>query len=318
MTPIDNDEKQPPTGATASASSGEKAFAIFDYAITVAKVSVVVLGIMIFIIALSGVDMGRLDEHELFQYRMYAAPVVIVGYLLLDYLIRRRRAQAATDAAARTGVIEAEKKFVLSIDRDADRRAARTAATKDANPTPPKTGYAAEFVALVLVAVGAGVLWHDHRNNEIPNAVAVVGEFVSATCVDQPNRGAGVGVVVGPHMSIRYQFPSQSTSARVPQMKCFLDNCEPEKAPRQYMDTADNRVFYLTLADCKAALPAVLAAKASVTMWTGDKDPNASIRARFTPKRATPPYLLLWIPLVVAAVVLLTSGFMRVRRARDH
>jgi hypothetical protein len=117
-------------------------------------------------------------------------------------------------------------------------------------------------------------------------------------------------------MSIGYEFPSQSTTMRAPQMKCLLDNCEPEKKPPQYMDTANNNVFYASLQQCVAALPAVLASKAPATVWTGDKDPNASVRARFTPERDTPPYFLLWLPAAVAAVVLLISAFVRMRSAR--
>ena len=117
-------------------------------------------------------------------------------------------------------------------------------------------------------------------------------------------------------MSIGYEFPSQSTSVRVSGMKCLLDNCEPEKKPPQYMDTEHKRVFYASLQECTAALPAVLASRASTTVWTGDKDPNASVRARFTPERDKPPYFLLWFPSAVAVVVLLLSGFWRTRRAR--
>ena len=54
------------------------------------------------------------------------------------------------------------------------------------------------------------------------------------------------------------------------------------------------------------------------TVWTGDKDPNASVRARFTPERDKPPYFLLWFPATVAAVVLLISAFARTRHARAN
>ena len=103
MTPVDSDRKKPIDDAATPAARGEKAFAIFDYAIKVVKVSFVVLGAMLVIIALSGVDMANADEHEVFRYRMYAAPVVIVGYLLIDYLIGRRRALRAADAATTAG-----------------------------------------------------------------------------------------------------------------------------------------------------------------------------------------------------------------------
>lgn len=188
----------------------------------------------------------------------------------------------------------------------------------EADQARPKRGYSAEFISLGLVAAGGAAFWHDHINNELPNPVAVVGKFVSAQCIERLRSGSRIGVVIGPHMSIGYEFPSQSTSVRVPTMQCFLDSCGPEKAPQQYLDTEYNRVFYAFFADCKAALPAVLAAKAATTVWTGDKDPNASVRARFTPERATPPYFLLWIPLMIAAVVLLISGFTRGRRARGR
>jgi hypothetical protein len=48
----------------------------------------------------------------------------------------------------------------------------------------------------------------------------------------------------------------------------------------------------------------------------GDQDPNAAVRARFTPPlRDPPPYFLLWVPLSAAAIVLLVSGVRRWRRA---
>ena len=315
MTPVDSDRKKPVDDAK-SAARGEKAFAIFDYAIKVVKVSVVVLGIGIVIMALSGVDMANADEHEVFRYRMYAAPVVIVGYLLIDYLIGRRRALRAADAATRIDAARARDQFVLSIDPAADRRSAEAAAARQANKARPKRGYAVELMALAFAAAGGAAFWHDHMNNEIPNPVAVPAKFVSAKCVDRSSRR--IGGSVSPHMLIGYEFPSQSTSVRVSGMTCLLDNCEPEKKPTQYMDTESKQVFYTSLSECTAALPAVLASKAPTTVWTGDKDPNASVRARFTPERDKPPYFLLWFPATVAAVVLLISAFARTRHARAN
>ena len=315
MTPVDSDRKKPIDHEATSAARGEKAFAIFDYAIKVVTVSVVVLGIGIVIIALSGVDMARADEHEVFRYRMYAAPVVIVGYLLIDYLLGRRRQIAATDAATRSKAVTAQDEFVLSIDPAADRRSAEAATAREAGQASPKRGYAAELMALAFVAAGGAAFWHDHMNNEIPNPVAVPAKFVSAKCVDRTSRR--IGGSVSPHMLIGYEFPSQSTSVRASGMTCLLDNCEPEKKPTQYMDTESKQVFYTSLSECRAALPAVLASKSPTTVWTGDKDPNASVRARFTPERDKPPYFLLWFPATVAAVVLLISALARTRRARD-
>ena len=315
MTPVKSDRNKPVDGEATSAARGEKAFAIFDYAIKVVRVSVVVLGIGIVIMALSGVDMATADEHEVFRYRMYAAPVVIVGYLLIDYLLGRRRQIAATDAATRSKAVTAQDEFVLSIDPHADRRAAEAAAAREARQEGPKRGYATELMALAFVAAGGAAFWHDQMNNEIPNPVAVPAKFVSAKCVDRSSRR--IGGSVSPHMLIGYEFPSQSTSVRASGMTCLLDNCEPEKKPTQYMDTETKQVFYTSLSDCQAALPAVLASKAPTTVWTGDKDPNASVRARFTPERDSPPYFLLWFPAVVAAVVLLISALARTRRARD-
>ena len=314
--PVDSDSKKPDADAAAPPARGEKAFAIFDFAIKVVKVSLVVLGIGIVIIALSGVDMARADEHEVFRYRMYAAPVVIVGYLLIDYLLGRRRQIAATDAVTRSKAVTAQDQFVLSIDPAADRRSAEAAAAREANKARPKRGYAVELMALAFVAAGGAAFWHDHMNNEIANPVAVPAKFVSAKCVDRTIRR--IGGSVSPHMLIGYEFPSQSTSVRVSGMTCLLDNCEPEKKPAQYMDTASKQVFYTSLSECSAALPAVLASIAPTTVWTGDKDPYASVRARFTPERDSPPYFLLWFPSVVAAIVLLISGFVRTRRTRAN
>ncbi len=96
-------------------------------------------------------------------------------------------------------------------------------------------------------------------------------------------------------------------------MKCFVDNCEFQKAPLLPMDTEAESVFYESLPACQAARPGVLELKAPVTVWTGDKGPDAAVRARFTPQRDTPPYFLLWLPGGVAAVVLLASVLLRMR-----
>lgn len=315
MTPTESDEEKPVADATSAAARGEKAFAVFDYAIKVVKVSVVVLGIMIVAVALSGVDIARLDEHELFRYRKYAAPAIVVGYLLIDYLLARRRAARAVDAAVRGGAAHTRNEFTLSVDSDADRRAAEAAAAIAAHNAQPKRGYAVEFMALAFVAAGGAAFWHDHISNEIPNPVAVPATFVSAKCVE---RGSSrIGGSVAPHMLIVYEFVSQSTSVRVPEMKCLLDNCESEKKPGQYMDSVYKRAFYASVAACNAALPAVLATRASTAVWTGDKPPDASVRARFTREHDTPPYFLLWFPAAVAAVVLMMSAFARTRRARE-
>jgi len=309
----DTDQKQTVAETNAPAARGEKAFAVFDYAIKVVKVSVVVLGLMIVAIALSGVDMARLDEHEIFQYRMVAAPAIILGYLLIDYLLARRRAGRAAEAAARSGAANARNKFVSSAELAADRRAAQAAAAaNEASQVRPKRSYAVEFMALAFVAAGGVAFWHDHMSNEIPDAVAVPAKFVSAKCVDR----SGKTVVVGPHMSIGYEFVSRSTRVRESGVTCLLDNCEAEKKPPEYTDTEYKRVFYASLSQCQAALPAVLAAKEPTTVWTGDKDPNASVRARFTPERDQPPYFLLWFPSAVAAVVLLISAVARRRGTR--
>lgn len=269
MTPTDNRSK--------------KVFSAIDYLIKVAVVSLVVLGGMMVAIALSGVeDMGALDEHAVFRYRMVAALALIVGYLLVDYLLGRRRATAAV-ATGQAG---------------------------EQSPARPQRGYTVEFMALAFVAAGGAAFWHDHLTHEIPKPVAVVGTFTGATCVDRSRKG------VGPHMAIGYTFPSQSTRVRVPETQCLLSDCGPAQKPPQAMDTEYQKVFYASLQECRAALPAVLAAKAPTTVWTGDKDPNASVRARFTPEREPPPYFLLWFPAAVAAVVLLVSGLVRARRAR--
>ena len=320
MTPIDNDSKKPiadAATAAAFAARGEKTFAIFDFAIKVVWVSVVVMGVIAVAIALSGVDLGRLDEHEVFKYRMVVAPAIVVAYLLVDFMLARRRGRRATDAVkARSPIVSAENRFALSIDPTADRRAPDALAARSVKAIQPTSGYAAELMALAFVAAGGAAFWHDHMNNEIANPVAVPAKFVSAKCVDRTIRR--IGGSVSPHMLIGYEFPSQSTSVRVSGMTCLLDNCEPEKKPTQYMDTESKQVFYTSLSECRAALPAVLASIAPTTVWTGDKDPYASVRARFTPERDSPPYFLLWFPSVVAAIVLLISGFVRTRRARAN
>ena len=309
------DTNPQPTAAqtSASAARGEKVFAVVDYAVKVVKVSVVVLGLMLLAVALSGVDMARLDEHEIFRYRMVAAPALIIGYLLIDHLLARRRTErtaAQAEAEARRGAAQTRTEFVLSIDPEADRRAAQAAAqANQRSQARPQRGYTVELMALAFVAAGGAAFWHDHLSNEIPNAVAVPATFVSAKCVERSGRS----VVVGPHMSIGYEFVSLSTSVRESGMTCLLENCEAEKKPPQPMDTEYNKVFYASLSQCQAALPAVLAAKAPTTVWTGDKDPNASVRARFTPERDKPPYFLLWFPSAVAAVVLLVSAAARWR-----
>ncbi len=287
MKPHDNSSQKPTADPAASASPGEKVFAIFDYAVKVVKVSLVVLGASIVVTALSGVDIATANEHEVFQYRFHAAAVLIVGYLLVDWLLGRRRARRAADAAS-------------------------TASTAAADlQVRPKRGFAAEFMALAFVAGGAAAFWHDHITHDIPKLVAVVGKFVSATCVDRAYRR--IGGSISPHMSIAYEYPSQSSRPRDSGMKCFVDNCGFEKAPAPPMDTEAKQVFYASLAQCQAALPNVLELKPPATVWTGDKGPNAAVRARFTPERDTPPYFLLWLPGGVAAVVLLACGFLRIR-----
>ncbi len=284
MKPHDNSNQKPTADPAASVSPGGKAFAVFDYAVKVIKVSLVVLGASIVVTALSGVDMASADEHEIFQYRFHAAAVLIVGYLLVDWLVGRRRARRAADAAS-TAAPDLQVR--------------------------PKRGFAAEFMALAFVAGGTAAFWHDHTTHDIPKPVAVVGKFVSATCVDRTYRR--IGGSISPHMSIAYEYPSQSSRLRDSGMKCFVDNCEFQKAPAPPMATEAKQVFYESLAQCQAALPNVLELKAPTTIWTGDKDPNAAVRARFTPQRDAPPYFLLWLPGGVAAVVLLASGFLRLR-----
>lgn len=252
---------------------------IFDYAIKVVMVTVVVLGIMLAIMGLSGADFGSLDEHEVFRYRMVAAPIIIAGFLLADYLLGRRRARLA----------------MLAESTDIQDQ--------------PRRGYMAELIAVALLVAGGATFWHDHTTHDIPNAIAVAGKFTGATCVDRGKR-------TGPHMSIGYEFASLSTSARRSESRCLLANCEADKAAPQYMDTEYKKVFYGTVQECNAALPGVLAAKAPTTVWTGDKDPNAAVRARFTPERDPPPYFLLWLPAAIALVVFLVSGFSRMRRTR--
>ncbi len=295
--------------ACAAEARGEKAFSIIDYAVKVVVVTLVVMGLMILIVELSGVGMAGANEHKILRYRMVAAPVLIIGYLLIDLLLARRRTSRAAETLARDEAAQRPNAFSLSIDSEADRRAAAAVAARDAKPVQARRGYAIEFMALVFVAGGGVAFWQDRIDHDIPNAKAVPATFVSAQCVAQTTRR--IGGTVGPHMSILYEYLSQSTRPRDSGMKCLLENCEPETKPRQYTDTEQQRVFYASLALCQAALPAVLAAKAPTTVWTGDKDTNASIRARFTPEREKPPYFLLWFPGAVAAVILLISGFAR-------
>ena len=316
--PIDGKSNKSAHDAATSARRGERAFAAFDYAIKVVKVTVVVLGITIAIIALSGVDMARLDEHEVFRYRMIAVPAVIVAYLLVDLLVDRRRADRARRAerlaeaqANGMGAQSGEDQFVLSVDPERDRRAAALVAAQPATRTQNRRGFAAEFLALAIIAAGAGAFWHDDMTHDLPNPVAVTGKFVSAKCFDRSLRSIATS---GPYMSIAYEFPSRSTHPRTAQITCLLEKCEPEMPTSPPLDTEYNRVSYPTLQDCRAALPTVLTSKAPATVWVGDKDPNAAVRARFTPERHAPPYFLLWIPGLIAAVTLLASGFMRLRR----
>ena len=248
--PVESDSKKPTTDAATSAARGEKAFAVFDYAIKVVKVSLAVLGIMIISIALSGVDMARLDEHEVFRYRMHAAPVLITSYLLIDYRISRLRATRVAAAEKGNGAANARDDFVLSVDPDADRRAAETAAGNAVSKARPKQGYAVELMALAFVTAGGAAFWHDHISNEIPDPVPVAAKFVSAKCVDRSS--SRIGGSVGPHMSIGYEFPSQSTSVRASETKCLLDNCEPANKPPQHMDTKYKRVFYASVLECRA------------------------------------------------------------------
>ncbi|MBK9443764.1 MAG: hypothetical protein IPN53_21735 [Comamonadaceae bacterium] len=248
-----------------------------------AWVGLVVMGGGAVVMALSGVEMVDADQHAIFQYRMPVAAALIAGYLLVDYLLARRRARSAVGAASVTMTSQVQ----------------------------PKRGFAAELMALVFVAGGAAAFWHEHITHDIPNPVAVVGKFVSAACVDRTYKR--IGPSIGPHMSIGYEFVSRSTSVRTSGMKCLLDNCEAEKKPPEYMDTEYKRVFYASLSLCQAALANVLELKAPTTLWTGDKDPNSAVRARFTSERDPPSYFLLWVPLLVAALVLLVSGFLRIR-----
>jgi hypothetical protein len=249
-----------------------KGFRILAFAIKAAVATVVVLGAMLAVIAVSGADLAALDEHEVFRYRMLAAPVFIAGYLLVDHWLARLRAGAPAPSQARA----------------------------------PR-GYAAEVIAVALVAGGGAVFWHDHMTHDIPNAVAVPATFVSATCVDRSKR-------TGPHMAIGYEFASRSTRVRTPQTKCLLADCGPAQAPPPPMDTEFKKVFYASLTQCQAALPAVRSAKAPATVWTGDKDPQAAVRARFTPQRENPPYFLLWLPAVIAGTILGVSVVQRTRR----
>jgi hypothetical protein len=278
-------DPEAPGDAAAAQARGAKVFGALDFVVKAALAGLVVMGGGVVVMALSGVQMADADQHEIFQYRLPAAAVLIVGYLLVDHLLARRRAAVATGGPTVT-------------------------------PVQPKQGFAAEALALVFVAGGAAAFWHDHITHDIPNAVAVVGRFVSATCVDRSTRRIGGGI--SPHMAIAYEFPSRSTRARVSEITCFVDDCGPKVASTPRMDTAVKQSFYASLPECQAALPDVLALKSPTTVWTGDKGLDATVRARFTPQRDAPPYFLLWVPLSVAAVVLLVSGVQRLRRARTH
>jgi hypothetical protein len=282
----DSSDQKRADDASTSRARGAKAWGVIDVLVKAAWVSLVVMGGMLVVVELSGVDIADADQHEIFRYRTPAAAVLIVGYLLMDHLLARRRARRVADAASTVGT-----------------------------SVPPKRCFAAELMALASVAAGAAAFWHDHITHHIPNPVAVAGRFVSATCVDRTYRR--IGPSIGPHMSIAYEFPSASTHARVSELTCLLDDCEPKPVPPPPMDTEYKRVFYASLPECRAALPEVLALRAPTTVWTGDKDPNATVRARFTPQRDSPPYFLLWLPLLIAALVLLISGVQRLRRTRS-
>ena len=67
MTRGGDDETPPTNDGKPSAPHGETAFAAVGYVINVAKVTVVVIGLMLVVIALSGADLARLDEHEIFR-----------------------------------------------------------------------------------------------------------------------------------------------------------------------------------------------------------------------------------------------------------
>lgn len=290
MKPIDShnsSDPKPTHDASASLARGARVTGVLDFLVKAAWVSLVVMGGGLIVMALSGVEMALADQHEIFRYRLPAAAVLIVGVLLVGSVLKRRRKRGASDAASPS---------------------ANT-------PLPPKRGFAAELMALAFVAGGAAAFWHDHITHDIPRPVAVAGRFVSATCVDrtQPRIGASMG----PHLSIVYTFPSASTRPRVSEVTCFVDDCGPKQAPSPPMDTANKRVPYGSLPECQAALAGVLASRATTTVWTGDKDLNAAVRARFTPQRDPPPYFLLWVPLLVAAIVLLVSGVQRLQRGRS-
>lgn len=277
----------PPADAATSDARGASVGRVIGFVVKAAWVSLLVMGGGLIVMALSGVEMALADQHEIFQYRVPAAAVLIVGVLLVDHVLSRRRSRHAADAARPTAT----------------------------TPAPAKQGFAAEVMALAFMLGGAGAFWHDHITHDIPHPVAVAGRFVSASCVDRSRPR--IGPSIGPHMSIAYEFPSASTRPRVSETTCLLDNCGPSESRPPPMDTEYKRVNHASLADCQAALPGVLASRAPTTVWTGDKDPNAAVRARFTPQRDPPPYFLLWVPLLVAAPVLLVSGVQRLRRARS-
>ena len=145
-------------------------------------------------------------------------------------------------------------------------------------PAAAAPTYAAELLALGLVAAGAAAFWHDHMTHEIPNPVAVPGEFVAARCLERESTRSRTGP--GPHMAITYRYPSQSTQARPSQIRCLTTDCPPPEPAPQVMDTETSRVPYASLQACTVALPAVLAERPPAMVWTGDKDPDAAIRAR--------------------------------------
>lgn len=305
------ERKQSESGSSAADARGAKTFAAFDYALRVVWITLTVLGVGLLIIALSGVDMAALDEHEVFRYRTQAAVAVIALCLIADHVFRRRRKRLA-DAEALTADAAARGDFVLSVDPDADQRAVETAAAisgaREVARDRSRYRFRAALIAAAFMAAGGAAFWHDHITHDIPNAVAVPAAFVEAKCHGRGRIGAG------PYMAVGYQFVSRSTTPRSSGMTCLLDKCEPEKAPAPVLDTEYKRVAYATLAACEAALPAVRAARAATTVWTGDKDPNAAVRARFTPEREQPPYFLLWLPAVVGGVVLLV--LVTTRRSR--
>jgi len=267
-------DRDPPPPNPPDRERGAKAFAAFDYLIRLVKVTLVVLAAVIAIIVVAGVDMAQLDEHPLLRFRFHAAAAAIVVWMLADWVYARYRRLLAEQHAL------------------------------DGTVAPPRGGGAAMALSLALLAGGTVAFWHDHHSNEIVDAVAVPAAFVDARCIERSRRS-------GPYMAIGYQFVSRSTRPLPAQTTCLLANCEPAAAAAPVLDTEYQRVPYASVEACREALPAVLAAKAPATVWTGDVDRNAAVRARFTPERGERPYFLLWIPALVAAVVLLASLWRR-------